>query len=250
MQAIKAPEVCHTCGSKLVWEVDLLYCRNESCSAQLSKKIEHFAKTLKIKGLGPKTIEKLDLGNFHEIYLLDEDWISHALKSEKLAKSLMEQIELSKTVTLNTLLPAFSIPLIGKTATDKLSKVIDTIYELTEDKCIEAGLGPTARENLMLWYETEFCDNLYHLPFSFKFEKIARIKIGTEVVCISGKLSSFKTKAQATDALVAKGYYVKPNLTGNVDILVNESGIESLKTKKARESGIMIVTNLLEFLGD
>jgi len=250
MQAIKAPEVCHTCGFKLVWEVDLLYCRNESCSAQLSKKIEHFAKTLKIKGLGPKTIEKLDLGNFHEIYLLDEDWVSHALKSEKLAKSLMEQIELSKTVTLNMLLPAFSIPLIGKTATDKLSKVIDTIYELTEDKCIEAGLGPTARENLMLWYETEFCDNLYHLPFSFKFEKIARIKIGVEVVCISGKLSSFKTKAEATDALVAKGYYVKPNLTGNVDILVNESGIESLKTKKARESGIMIVTNLLEFLGD
>ncbi len=250
MQAIKAPEVCHTCGFKLVWEVDLLYCRNESCSAQLSKKIEHFAKTLKIKGLGPKTIEKLDLGNFHEIYLLDEDWISHALKSEKLAKSLMEQIELSKTVTLNMLLPAFSIPLIGKTATDKLSKVIDTIYELTEDKCIEAGLGPTARENLMLWYETEFCDNLYHLPFSFKFEKIARIKVGVEVVCISGKLSSFKTKAEATDALVAKGYYVKPNLTGNVDILVNESGIESLKTKKARESGIMIVTNLLEFLGD
>ena len=250
MQAIKAPEVCHTCGFKLVWEVDLLYCRNESCSAQLSKKIEHFAKTLKIKGLGPKTIEKLALGNFHEIYLLDEEWISYALKSEKLAKSLMEQIELSKTVTLNTLLPAFSISLIGKTATDKLSKVIDTIYELTEDKCIEAGLGPTARENLMLWYETEFCDNLYHLPFSFKFEKIARIKVGVEVVCISGKLSSFKTKAEATDALVAKGYYVKPNLTGNVDILVNESGIESLKTKKARESGIMIVTNLLEFLGD
>ncbi len=250
MQAIKAPEVCHTCGFKLVWEVDLLYCRNESCSAQLSKKIEHFAKTLKIKGLGPKTIEKMALGNFHEIYLLDEEWISYALKSEKLAKSLMEQIELSKTVTLNMLLPAFSIPLIGKTATDKLSKVIDTIYELTEDKCIEAGLGPTARENLMLWYETEFCDNLYHLPFSFKFEKIARIKVGVEVVCISGKLSSFKTKAEATDALVAKGYYVKPNLTGNVDILVNESGIESLKTKKARESGIMIVTNLLEFLGD
>ena len=250
MQAIKAPEVCHTCGHKLVWEVDLLYCRNTACSAQLSKKIEHFAKTLKIKGLGPKTVEKLDLGSFHEIYLLDVDWISYALSSEKLAKSLMEQIELSKAMPLNTLLPAFSIPLIGKTATDKLSKVINSIYELTEDKCIEAGLGPTARENLMLWYDTEFCDNLYHLPFDFKFEKVTRIKAGAEIVCISGKLSSFKTKAEATDALVAKGYYVKTNLTGNVDILINEGGIESAKTKKARASGITIVTNLLEFLGD
>ena len=228
----------------------MLYCRNKSCSAQVSKKIEHFAKTLKIKGLGPKTIEKLDLANLHEVYCLDEEWISHALKSEKLAKSLMEQIDLSKAMPLNMVLPSFSIPLIGSSATEKLSKVIDTIYELTEDKCKEAGLGPTATENLMLWYETEFCDNLYHLPFDFKFEKVARIKVGTEIVCISGKLSSFKTKAEATAALVAKGYHVNPNLTRNVDILVNESGIESAKTKKARESGITIVTNLSEFLGD
>ena len=226
MQAIKAPEVCHTCGFKLVWEVDLLYCRNTACSAQLSKKIEHFAKTLKIKGLGPKTVEKLDLGSFHEIYLLDVDWISYALSSEKLAKSLMEQIELSKTMPLNTLLPAFSIPLIGKTATDKLSKVISSIYELTEDKCIEAGLGPTARENLMLWYDTEFCDNLYHLPFDFKFEKVTRIKAGAEIVCISGKLKSFKTKAQATQALEQHGYTVKSSVTKDVTILVNESGVE------------------------
>ena len=250
MQAIKAPEVCHTCGFKLVWETDLLYCRNKTCSAQLNKKIEHFAKTLKIKGLGPKTIEKLDLANLHEVYCLDEEWISHALKSEKLAKSLMEQIDLSKAMPLNMVLPSFSIPLIGSSATEKLSKVIDTIYEITEDKCKEAGLGPTATENLMLWYETEFCDNLYNLPFDFKFEKVARIKVGTEIVCISGKLSSFKTKAEATAALVAKGYHVNPNLTRNVDILVNESGIESAKTKKARESGITIVTNLSEFLGD
>ena len=250
MQAIKAPEVCHTCGFKLVWETDLLYCRNKTCSAQLNKKIEHFAKTLKIKGLGPKTIEKLDLTNLHEVYCLDEEWISHALKSEKLAKSLIEQIDLSKAMPLNMVLPSFSIPLIGSSATEKLSKVIDTIYEITEDKCKEAGLGPTATENLMLWYETEFCDNLYNLPFDFKFEKVARIKVGTEIVCISGKLSSFKTKAEATAALVAKGYHVNPNLTRNVDILVNESGIESAKTKKARESGITIVTNLSEFLGD
>lgn len=250
MQAIKAPEVCHTCGYPLVWEVDLLYCRNKSCSAQVSKKIEHFAKTLKIKGLGPKTIEKLDLRNLHEVYCLDEEWISHALNSEKLAKSLIKQIDLSKAMPLNMVLPSFSIPLIGSSATEKLSKVIDTIYEITEDKCKEAGLGPTATENLMLWYETEFCDNLYHLPFDFKFEKVARIKVGTEIVCISGKLSSFKTKAEATAALVAKGYHVNPNLTRNVDILVNESGIESAKTKKARESGITIVTNLSEFLGD
>ena len=63
-------------------------------------------------------------------------------------------------------------------------------------------------------------------------------------------LTEFDEKAEATAALVAKGYHVNPNLTRNVDILVNESGIESAKTKKARESGIMLVTDLSEFLGD
>ena len=227
MQAIKAPVFCPSCEYTLVWRDAILYCENESCSAKLNKKIEHFAKTIKIKGLGPKTVEKLDLGNFHEIYLLDEEWIASALGSEKLAKSLMEQIELSKTVPLNILLPAFSIPLIGKTATEKLSKVISTLYELTEDKCREAGLGPKATESLMLWHGYEFTDNLYHLPFDFKFEKVERIKAGAEIVCISGKLSSFKTKAQATDALVAKGYYVKTNLTGNIYLSINKPHIAS-----------------------
>jgi len=39
-------------------------------------------------------------------------------------------------------------------------------------------------------------------------------------------------------------------LTKDVTILVNESGIESAKTKKARDSGVQIITNLLEFIGE
>jgi NAD-dependent DNA ligase len=69
-------------------------------------------------------------------------------------------------------------------------------------------------------------------------------------VCISGKLTSFKTKAEATKALEQQGYTIKSSLTKDVTILVNESGVESAKTKKARESGITIVTDLFEILGE
>jgi len=37
-------------------------------------------------------------------------------------------------------------------------------------------------------------------------------------------------------------------LTRDVMILVNESGIESLKTQKAKESGVQIVNNLKTFI--
>ena len=81
------------------------------------------------------------------------------------------------------------------------------------------------------------------------FEKpVQRDIVGT--VCISGKLKSFKTKAEATKALEQHGYTVKSSVTRDVTVLVNESGIESQKTIKARDDGLMIVENLLEFLGE
>ena len=250
MQAIQAPEFCPSCGNTLEWKNDLLYCVNSLCAEQLQKRIEHFAKTLKIKGLGPKSIEKLDISSFHEIYNLDYNTCKYALASEKLAKKLVVEIDHSKKSSLNVLLPAFSIPLIGKTAAQKLSTKISDLSELTADKCKEAGLGPKATEHLINWYFDEFLSSLIKLPFDFSFEKEDRTRVLKGTVCISGKLKSFTTKADATAALVRKGYVVKSTITKDVTILVNESGIESAKTKQAQEKGIQIVTNLLNFLGE
>ena len=90
--------------------------------------------------------------------------------------------------------------------------------------------------------------DLLEYPFSFKFEKPLASISTKGVVCISGKLTSYKTKAQATEILKQNGYEVKGSLTRDVTILVNESGIESAKTKQARDKGITIITNLLDFL--
>ena len=151
---------------------------------------------------------------------------------------------------MNDVLPAFSIPLIGKTAATKLSSKIKSLFDLDEDKCKAAGLGPKATESLLSWYSGEFEDSLKKLPFDWQFQTP---KIATETkgaVCISGKLSSFKTKAEATKALSYAGYVVKSSLTKDVTFLVNESGIESAKTKEARERGITIITSLNEWIGD
>ena len=75
-------------------------------------------------------------------------------------------------------------------------------------------------------------------------------KASAGVVCISGKLKSYKTKAEAANILKEYGYTIKDSVTKDVTILVNESGIESQKTIKARESGVTIVENLVDFLGE
>ena len=250
MQAILAPEVCPSCGSPLEWRNDMLYCENILCPAQIQKRIEHFARSLKIKGLGPKSIEKLGLTSLLDIYNLSYYSIKGALSSEKLAIKLLREINHSRKASMNDVLPAFSIPLIGKTAATKLSSKIKSLFDLDEDKCKAAGLGPKATESLLSWYSNEFEDSLKKLPFDWQFQTP---KIATETkgaVCISGKLSSFKTKAEATKALSYAGYVVKTSLTKDVIFLVNESGIESAKTKEARERGITIITSLNEWIGD
>jgi len=249
MTFIEAPTTCPSCDSVLEEVNHLLYCRNPQCGEKSLKLIEHFAKTLKIKGLGPATIKKLDIVSLEELYELSLDDISEALSSDRLAVKLVDELQRSRSAPLNVLLPAFSIPLIGKSAAEKLSKVCTDIEEIDYDLCRKAGLGDKASSNLTSWIEDEF----YYvslLPFSFKFDTPRAVEVAKGTVCISGKLSSFKTKAEANAKLQELGYVTKSSLTKDVTILVNESGIESAKTKKARESGVEIITNLLDFIGE
>jgi DNA ligase (NAD+) len=248
MTKIEAPTNCPSCSAALTEVNDLLYCRNSECGAQASKRLEHFASTLKIKGLGPVSISKLNLYSLTALYELELHTIETSLASLKLAEKLLNEIERSKTAPLNVLLPAFSIPLIGKTAAEKLSRVCIDIEDIDYDNCRTAGLGEKATNNLLKWI-TDVFPKVADLPFSFAFIK-PQISASKEVVCITGKLTSFKTKAEANLALKELGYEIKSSLTKAVTILVNESGVESTKTRQARASGVTIINNLKDFIGE
>ena len=248
MQKIIPPTNCPICSTVLEWEKDQLYCLNPSCSGKTTKRIEHFAKTLKIKGLGPKTVEKLKIQTFFDLYELPLDMMIDALQSEKLAVKLHREIQNSKNTDLVDLLPAFSIKLIGTTASQKVCEKIDSLLELNEKVCSEAGLGPKAIENLLDWFYEEWTNGYDRLPFSWRTKVQKRTEEIKGIVCISGKLKSYRTKAAAKTVLEKMGYLVKNSLTKDVTILINESGIESAKTQAARERGVQIITNLKEIL--
>ena len=249
MEKIQVPSNCPSCNSILEWVNDLLFCKNEYCSTKSVKRIQHFAKSLYIKGLGPRSIEKLGLSNITDLYNLDEASASLALNSEKLASKLLAEIENSTKAPANLLLPAFSIPLVGKTAAAKLAEVCRSIYDITAESCKRAGLGTITTDNLMAWLETDFLDYKQNLPHNMLFEqKSANSTVG--VICLSGKLFSYKTKAEATTELENLGYIVKSSVTNDVTILVNETGVETAKTFKALEKGIQIVTNLKDYIGE
>jgi DNA ligase (NAD+) len=244
---IEIPTTCPCCDYPLELVNDQLFCRNTACDAQLSKKVEHFCKTLGIKGMGAKTIEKLGLADITELFYLDVDQVAEALSSQTLATKLLNEIEKAKQADLATVIASFSIPLVGNTASKKICAAVANIDEITFERCREAGLGEKVSQNLVGWLETEFLEVREFLPFSFTSQQVP-VQSGGKSVCITGKLSSYKTKAEAYKALEEAGFKVTETVTKSTDYLVDEDNKGSTKRKKADDLGITIIQNLHTFL--
>ena len=248
MQKIEIPTTCPCCSYNLETVNEQLFCRNLSCEAQLGKKLEHFTKTLGIKGFGPKTIEKLGLADITELFYLDRDSAIESLGSEKVADKLLDEIERAKGADLATVLASFSIPLVGGTASKKIAGVVSSIEEITQETCKQAGLGEKVTSNLLNWINLEYPEMKEFLPFSFKSSNVKSSKVDGPTVCITGKLTSFKTKAEATKILEAAGLIVVESVTKTLKYLIDEEDKGSTKRKKAEEYGVTIVTNLKDFV--
>lgn len=246
MTFIEEPTECPCCSYPLEKINDQLFCRNTACPAQINKKVEHFAKTLGIKGLGPKTVEKLNIQELTEIFYLDHEEVS-AILGNKVAEKLLNEIEKSKGSDLATVLESFSIPLFGGIAASKLATVVRSIDEITQDKCKEAGLGTKVTQNLLNWLSTEYVELEEFLPFTYEVAR-TQITVNAKKVCITGKLKSFKKKADAEEVLRAAGFILVDSVTRATDILVDEEGKMSSKREKAEQYGIQIITDLNDLL--
>jgi len=245
---IQIPINCPCCEYKLEWVNDQLFCRNPECSAQLHSKLVHFCKTLGIKGFGPKTVEKLELMDVTELFYLDRDQVSLALGSEKVADKLMQEIARARNSDLATVLSSFSIPLVGATASKKIAQAVASVDEITQDTCKQAGLGDKVTANLMNFIENELPEMRQFLPFSFISSSQSSADNNKPTVCITGKLKTFKTKAEAAAELEAAGFKVVETLNKTTQFLVDEENKGSTKRIKAEQLGIEIIHNLKTFL--
>lgn len=244
---INIPTHCPVCDSELEKVNDQLFCRNSACSAQLYKKMEHFCRTLGIKGMGEKTIEKLDLGSLAELFYLDRNDAIKALNSVVIVDKLLGEIDRAKKAPLATVIASFSIPLIGTTAGGKLAQVVNSLEDITADTCKKAGIGEKATAYLLNWKNTEYQELKEFLPFNFSTSSNT-LPTNVETICITGKLISFKTKSEATAVLNSMGFKVSDSVTKTTKYLVDEGNSNSSKRQKADEYNITIITNLNDFI--
>jgi DNA ligase (NAD+) len=223
---------CPSCDSLLDRVVGQLFCRNDSCEAKSSKKLVHFSKTMKIKGLGEKTIEKLALERISDIYNLSEEDIIDCI-GEKLGLKLYYEIVKSKTQKIDVYLSSFGISLIGATASSKIAKLTNNINEITPELCKKAGLGEKATANLCNWL-AENKALLSEIPIEFEEVQSNSIVSKDITVCITGKLIGH-TRATAEALLNNNGITCVSGVSNKIDYLIcNDENSSSSKAVKAR----------------
>ena len=245
---IEIPKNCPCCEYPLQLVNSQLFCRNTACSAQLAKKLEAFCKVLQIKGMGPKTLEKLNLGDLLEIFYLSKDSICSDL-GVKIGDKIYDEIQRARTADLATVLEAMSIPLVGGTASKKIAGAVTDLSQINNETCKQAGLGAKVTENLLNWIDTDYQEMKEFLPFNFKSGNSKPISANAKRVCITGKLKSFKKKSEAEASLLAAGFVLVDSVTKTTDYLVDEGDSMSAKRQKAVDYGITIITDLNDLIG-
>lgn len=236
---IQIPTTCPTCNSKLELVNEQLFCRNKDCSAQTLKRIQHYCKVMKIKGMGEKTLEKLDFEEIADLYEFSVSYYVDAL-GETIGRKLHTEVMHSKDTPLDVSLAAFSIPLVGGTAAKKLGTVCATLEDVTVENCKKAGLGEKATANLMTWLATK---EISYLPINKSFSKTEQVAATNNIsVCITGKLNDYKNRSDAARYLESLGFTVTDSVTKSTNVLIDEEGKTSSKRTKAEKLNIPIIS--------
>lgn len=234
---IEIPTECPSCKSTLERVKDQLFCNNEACSAVANKKLLGFIKTMKIKGLGEKTVEKLGLVDIHDIYTIDREAAVFII-GEKLTDKLLAEIDKSRTTKIATFLSAFSIPLIGSSASSKIKT--NDIASLDYDTLRKFGLGDKAAYNLSEWVSNTY-QEYEDLPITFE-EPEVEVEFKTNYsVCITGKIPGY-TKNTMTAELHNLGVKVVGSVTKSTTHLICGERKGSAKENKAEAMNIPILT--------
>lgn len=201
-------------------------------SASDSKKlVEYFVKQLGVKGLGPKSIDKLNIT--HPSDLFDElvDWDLLGKNGSKVL------YELGRPKPYETVLASLGIPGVGKATAKVISQKI-TSFDRLRDIEYESirGIGTKTVDNILAWLDVNE-DWVFKLPYSLEREP-ERFEEDLIKIAISGKLDM--TKDDLRDHLKEYGVLVKEGVTKDLDFLIS-AGEQTSKTEKAKQYGIPVI---------
>ncbi len=253
------PEHCPSCGSKLVWDSDYLYCLNNTqCPAQIENSIEHFFRTLaNIDGFGQKTIEKLHAAGINSVYAVYQLTLLQLQDigfGDKTAQNLLDQLQRSRQEAIEDwrFLGAFGIYRMGLGNCERLLQhhhLLDIFALTLEDIIAIEGFAEKTgaavvtclagiKDDFLQLYQLGF--NLTETPLLVERQTTATAITGKTIVFTGtmqhGKRDDMSKEAKRLGAKVAS------SVTGKTDFLVTGSDVGVAKINAATEKGVQVIS--------
>lgn len=263
---IEKPSKCPYCGSELIQGNVHIICPNSiSCKPQLLARMEHFTSrnAMDIEGLSEKTIaqlmEELDINEVDDIYdLTYDDLINLDRFGDKKTKNLLNAIEASKKVDLNSFIYAIGIPNVGERTSRDLAnkfKNFDSLrHASSEDLSDIDDIGEITAQNIIEYFRdpniSKSIDNLLE-----KGIEISEVKadnnsdsLNDMTFVITGTIDNYK-RDDIKKLLESNGAKVTGSVSKNTDVVLAGEKAGS-KKDKAKDLGIEIYEDdrLYDFL--
>lgn len=255
------PEICPVCGADTVRleGESATRCTSNSCPAQLRRALFHYVsrEAMNIDGLGPQIISMLLDNSFikdaGDLYLLKnqrESLISIERMGEKSVDNLLKAIEDSKTNSLDRLLFALGIRMIGQKASRLLAQAfghIDDLIDATYEDLISINeIGDKMAQSVISFFKEEqniaLIEKLKSLGVNMKAEKkviMANERFMGKTFVLTGTLMDFK-RDKAKEIIESYGGRVAGSVSKKTDYVLAGDDAGS-KLQKANELGIAIL---------
>lgn len=255
----KMPDLCPSCNEKVIrieGEARTI-CQNNSCPAQLLRRIEHFASksAMNIEGLGPAIVELLVdkeiIADISDLYAIDYEKLS-TLEGlgVKSAENLKKSIENSKNAGLARLIYSLGIPNIGIKAAKSLEKrfkSIDMLFSAQKEDIIQIDdFGEIMAESIVKYFSKSSTLELIEKLKMFGVRTFIEDdntdvsdKFAGKTFVITGTLPTLK-RNEASDLIEKYGGKVSGSVSSKTSYLLagDEAGS---KLTKAQGLGITII---------
>jgi len=259
---IAFPNLCPECNTTLEKHKSEAnyFCPNTlNCRPQAIGRIQHFVsrKAMNIDGLGDETIRLLYdkdlLNDMSDIYNLDYDKISKLDGfAERSVENLKKGIENSKTKSFQKVLYGIGIRYVGESASKKIIKHIDSIYDLInmdfETLSSIDEIGDKTAYSIVSYFNNDLnkkiLQNLENAGLSLRKNKqsksISNKLLGKKIV-ISGVFENY-TRDELISAIEINGGEIKSSVSLSISFIIGGDKIGVSKKSKAQELNIPIIT--------
>ena len=206
-------------------------------SDSISQKVlEHFVKTMEIKGLGPASLSKMGFNTPADIFEC-KNWNKLGANGEK----IKFELDKAKNKPYNQVLAALGIPGVGKSAAKLIVVKIPKFEHIRDIAYTDIkGIGPSTKNSILSWLEeNEWWVSKLPLQLEETLQVKDIVNTDTKKVCITGKLDM--TRNDLADILTSKGFVVTTTVTKDCYALITGGDNTSSKYKKAKTNGILII---------